>query len=75
MSHEMAGGALIVRSARVHPTASRPEGLSDVVVEGGTITSIVPAGNSMIECAVRHIESLQGLTAFLTLRTLRFLSR
>ncbi len=44
MSREMAGGALIVRSARVHPTASRPEGLSDVVVEGGTITSIVPAG-------------------------------
>ena len=44
MDPEIPGGALVVRNARVHPTGSGPEGLSDVVVEGGMITSITPAG-------------------------------
>jgi cytosine deaminase len=45
MNEPSTGGDLIVRNARVHPTSSGPEGLRDVVVEGGAITSITPAGN------------------------------
>jgi cytosine deaminase len=44
MDVEATGGDLLIRRARVHPTGSGPEGLSDVVVEGGMITSITPAG-------------------------------
>ena len=39
------GGDLVVRNARIHPTRSGPPGeLRDVVVEGGTISAIVAAG-------------------------------
>ena len=44
MDGESIGGNVLVRNARVHPTGSGPAGLSDVVVEGGTITSVSPAG-------------------------------
>src|SRR5947207_3094625 len=39
-----AEGAMIVRNARVHPTRSGDGSLQDVLVAGGTITGIVPAG-------------------------------
>lgn len=44
MASEMTGGKVLVRNARVHPTTSRPDGLSDVVTEGGRITAVTPAG-------------------------------
>src|SRR5438034_3950306 len=44
MNEQSTGGALFVRNARVHPTSSGPEGLSDVVVAGGMITALAPAG-------------------------------
>jgi len=48
MDAEMSGGDVLVRNARVHPTGSRPEGLSDVMVEGGLIASIAPAGEGKV---------------------------
>ncbi len=44
MNEQSTGGDLVVRNARVHPSASRREGLSDVVVAGGMITALAPAG-------------------------------
>jgi len=39
-------GSLVVRNARVHPTRSGDGSLSDVVVERGAISTIVPAGQA-----------------------------
>jgi cytosine deaminase len=43
MEPQGTGGDLLVRNARIHPTQEQ-EGLFDVVVTGGAITSVVPAG-------------------------------
>ncbi len=44
MGAEVRGDDLLIRNARVHPTSSGREELSDVVVAGGTITRVAPAG-------------------------------
>ncbi len=40
----MTAEGLIVRNARLHPTATAEPGLQDVVVDGETITKVQPAG-------------------------------
>ena len=40
----MASRGLIVRNARLHPTAASDSRLRDVVVDGDTIAAIGPAG-------------------------------
>jgi cytosine deaminase len=48
MNEPSTGGGIVVRNARVHPTSSGPEGLSDVVVQEGTITEVAAAGKGKV---------------------------
>jgi cytosine deaminase len=57
MTSEVIGGDLLVRNVRVHPTNSRPDGLSDVVTEGGRITAVVPAGQGKARGEMRVLDA------------------